>query len=195
MSGNDARGDELRAALVDGQEPSTGPVHLAEPDPAWPGLFEHEAERLRAILGAGGAARSSTSGRRRCRVWLRSRYIDMVLVVADSSDEAGYVPPLEAAGYVLRIREPDWHEHRLLKGPNADVTCTCSPRGGLRSTGCCCSATGSGRHPEDRERYEAAKRELAARDWPYVQDYADAKSEVVEEIIARASAARSAADD
>ena len=32
-----------------------------------------------------------------------------------------YVPPLEAAGYVLRIREPDWYEHRVFKGPDTDV--------------------------------------------------------------------------
>lgn len=41
-------------------------------------------------------------------------------------------------------------------------------------------------HPEERELYERTKRELAARQWGYVQDYADAKSQVVEEIIARA---------
>jgi GrpB-like predicted nucleotidyltransferase (UPF0157 family) len=41
-------------------------------------------------------------------------------------------------------------------------------------------------HPEDRDLYERTKRELAARRWAYVQDYADAKSAVVESIIARA---------
>jgi GrpB-like predicted nucleotidyltransferase (UPF0157 family) len=39
---------------------------------------------------------------------------------------------------------------------------------------------------EDRQRYEAAKRELAARRWKYVQHYADAKTAVVTEIMARA---------
>jgi len=33
--------------------------------------------------------------------------IDILLVVADSSDEPSYVPALEAAGYKLTIREPD----------------------------------------------------------------------------------------
>ena len=42
----------------------------------------------------------------------------------------------------------------------------------------------------DRELYERSKRELAKRTWKYVQDYADAKTSVVEEIVARASAAR-----
>jgi len=37
--------------------------------------------------------------------------------VSDSADEPAYVPDLEAAGYALRIREPDWFEHRLLRRP------------------------------------------------------------------------------
>ena len=36
------------------------------------------------------------------------------LTVADSADEAAYVPDLEAAGFTLRIREPEWEEHRVL---------------------------------------------------------------------------------
>jgi GrpB-like predicted nucleotidyltransferase (UPF0157 family) len=39
---------------------------------------------------------------------------------------------------------------------------------------------------EDRELYERTKRELAARRWDYIQDYADAKSAAIEEIISRA---------
>ena len=37
-------------------------------------------------------------------------------------------------------------------------------------------------HEADRELYERTKRELAAQEWKYVQDYADAKTAVVEEI-------------
>jgi GrpB-like predicted nucleotidyltransferase (UPF0157 family) len=40
----------------------------------------------------------------------------------------------------------------------------------------------------DRRLYERTKRELASQDWKYVQNYADAKSAVVEEILARAHA-------
>ena len=40
--------------------------------------------------------------------------------------------------------------------------------------------------PADRELYERTKRELAQRTWKYTQDYADAKSKVVEEILTRA---------
>jgi GrpB-like predicted nucleotidyltransferase (UPF0157 family) len=41
-------------------------------------------------------------------------------------------------------------------------------------------------HPEDRDLYARAKRELAAKEWKYVQNYADAKSDVVGEIMGRA---------
>jgi len=58
----------------------------------------------------------------------------MVLAVSDSPDEATYVPLLERAGYVLRIREPDWYQHRVFKGPRIDITCTVSPMDVWRST-------------------------------------------------------------
>jgi GrpB-like predicted nucleotidyltransferase (UPF0157 family) len=41
-------------------------------------------------------------------------------------------------------------------------------------------------HADDRLLYEEKKRELAGRVWKYTQNYADAKSEVVREILARA---------
>jgi GrpB-like predicted nucleotidyltransferase (UPF0157 family) len=41
------------------------------------------------------------------------------------------------------------------------------------------------KHPDERDLYERTKRELAARKWTYVQDYADAKASVVEAIITR----------
>ena len=42
--------------------------------------------------------------------------IDVVLGVPDSTDEAAYVPALEAAGFEFAIREPEWFEHRLFRG-------------------------------------------------------------------------------
>jgi GrpB-like predicted nucleotidyltransferase (UPF0157 family) len=39
----------------------------------------------------------------------------------------------------------------------------------------------------DRELYASTKRELARRDWPSMQHYADAKTGIVEDILARAS--------
>jgi GrpB-like predicted nucleotidyltransferase (UPF0157 family) len=45
-------------------------------------------------------------------------------------------------------------------------------------------------HPEDRELYATTKRELAKQAWTYVQNYADAKTGVVRQIMARARAAK-----
>ena len=112
--------------------------------------------------------------------------IDILLVVPDSADEDAYVPALVQAGYYLRLRERVWHEHRLLKGTAPKVNLhVFSPRceeldrmlvfrDRLRA------------HPREREEYERVKRELAGRTWERVQDYADAKTRVVERIILRA---------
>ena len=112
--------------------------------------------------------------------------IDIDLVVADSSDEGAYVPDLEAAGYVLRIREPDWFEHRLFKGPDTNVNLHTFSDGCGEVDRMLAFRDWLRTHDEERDLYLAAKRDLAAREWKFVQNYADAKSAVVEEILARA---------
>ena len=108
------------ATTVDANPLHNGPIVLAEYDPRWPRLFEREAARIRSILGE-RAMRLEHVGSTSVPGLAAKPIIDLLLVVADSSDEPSYVPPLEAAGYVLRIREPDWHEHRVLKGPDTDI--------------------------------------------------------------------------
>ena len=120
-----------------------GPILLAEYDPAWPGLYEREAARIRSLLGdrvrlLEHAGSTSVPG------LAAKPIIDIELAVPDSADEPAYVPDLEAGGYVLHGREPDWFEHRLFKGPTRPSTCTSSPRDRPRSTGRSPSATGSG---------------------------------------------------
>ncbi len=41
-------------------------------------------------------------------------------------------------------------------------------------------------NPSDRQLYERTRRELASRNWKYMQNYADAKTLVVKEILAPA---------
>ena len=112
--------------------------------------------------------------------------IDIVLAVPDSSDEGAYVPALEAAGYVLRIREPDWYEHRLFKGPDTNVNVHVFYEGCEEIARMLAFRDHMRVNDADRELYERTKRELAAREWEFVQDYADAKTDVVKEIVARA---------
>lgn len=178
--------EQMRATHVGELQPLNGSIVIAEYDPEWPRLFEREAERIRVALGervlllehAGSTSVPGLAAKPR---------IDMVLVVPDSADETAYVPDLETAGYRLHIREPEWFEHRLFKGPDTDINLH------VFSTGC----TEIERmlrfrdwlrtHPEDRELYERTKRELASKEWKYGQNYADAKTTVVEEILARAA--------
>jgi len=110
--------------------------------------------------------------------------IDILLVVADSADEPSYVPALEAEGYVLRIREPHWHQHRLLKGPETEVNLHVFSVGSEEVERMRKFRDRLRADPKARERYARTKRRLARRTWKYVQNYADAKSEVVEAILA-----------
>jgi len=179
------REQELRKVTIGEPWRADGPITLAEYDPGWPRLFEREAERIRGVLG-GRALLVEHAGSTSVPGLAAKPVIDIVLAVADSSDETSYVPALEAAGYVLRIREPDWYEHRLFKGPDTNINLHVFSQG-CEEIGVMLAFRDHLRANEvDRELYERTKRELAARDWEYVQDYADAKTEVVKQIVARA---------
>jgi len=181
--------ETLRAVTIGELAVLAGPVLLADYDPGWTTAFEREATRIRGALGdqvrvLEHVGSTSVPG------LAAKPIIDIVLAVPDSTDEDAYVPPMEAAGYVLRIREPEWFEHRLFKGSEpasnihvftvgtAEIDRMLAFRDWLRS------------HADDRLLYERTKRDLAAREWKYVQHYADAKTDVVADIMARALAAR-----
>ena len=160
-------------------------VVLVEHDAAWPVRYAQHERRIRAALGE-RAVEVHHVGSTSVTGLAAKDVIDVVLVVADPTDEASYVAALEDAGYVLHLREPEWHEHRLLK--------EWSPRVNLHVFGPGCEEVRRmlafrdhlRRDRPDRELYERTKRDLAARRWDRVQDYADAKSEVVGEIMPRA---------
>ena len=170
-----------------GQEILNGPMQLDRYNPEWPRWYELEAQRVRVALGD-RIVRLEHIGSTSVPGLPAKPIIDMLLVVADPADEASYVPDLEDVGYVLNVREPDWHEHRLFKRPNGtnlhlhvhppsspEIRRNLAFRDHLRTDAA------------DRDLYEQTKQELAGRHWRYMQDYADAKGEVIEQIIARAS--------
>jgi GrpB-like predicted nucleotidyltransferase (UPF0157 family) len=181
------REQELRAVTIGEPRRVDGPIELAEYDATWPTSFAREAERIRAALGD-RARLVEHVGSTSVPGLAAKPIIDIVLAVPDSSDEGAYVPALEAAGYVLRIREPDWYEHRSLRGPDTDVNLHVFSEGCPEIGHVVAFRDHLRANEPDREIYERTKRELAAREWTYVQDYADAKTAVVEEILSRASA-------
>src|SRR5208283_2700046 len=99
--------EEIRAYTVGDLEPLTGPIFLSDYDPGWPSLFQREAARIRSILSA-GVKLLEHAGSTSVPDLPAKPIIDMILAVSDSSDESTYVPALEAAGYLLRIRDPHW---------------------------------------------------------------------------------------
>jgi GrpB-like predicted nucleotidyltransferase (UPF0157 family) len=177
--------EQLRASQIGELVPKYAPILIVDYNPDWPLLYEREAKRIQSALGnrvlliehVGSTSVPGLAAKPK---------IDILLAVANSADESAYVPALESAGYVLRIREPDWYEHRMFKGPDTDINlhvfssgCTeidrmLQFRDWLRSD------------ESDRLLYEHTKRELARINWKYTQNYADAKTTVVQEILTRA---------
>lgn len=115
--------------------------------------------------------------------------IDMLLVVADSADEPSYVPAMEAAGYTLRIREPEWFEHRLFKGPETDIHLHVFSEGASEIERMLLFRDWLRANDADRDNYASVKRSLAQQVWRHVRHYADAKTAIVQEIMSRAIAA------
>jgi GrpB-like predicted nucleotidyltransferase (UPF0157 family) len=177
--------DEIEAFVIGGRTVHDGPIHLAEYDEEWPELFAREAERIQAVLGS-AAVRVEHVGSTSVPGLAAKPIIDIAVTVPDSSDEPVYIPAMEAAGYVLRIREPDWFEHRLFKGPDTQVNVHVFSAGCPEVDRMVAFRDHLRADRPDRELYERTKRGLAARRWKYVQHYANAKSEVVAEIMARA---------
>ncbi|MFI6102180.1 GrpB family protein [Lentzea sp. NPDC051213] len=158
-------------------------IELADYDAAWPGLYERERSRILGVLPSADLEHvGSTSVPGLCAKPL----IDMLLVVDDAADESSYVPALEAAGYRLSVREDDWHDHRILKGPDTNVNLHVFPRGCAQVRRHLIFRDWLRDNESDRELYAQAKRKLSAQDWDRVQDYAAAKTEVVLEILERA---------
>jgi GrpB-like predicted nucleotidyltransferase (UPF0157 family) len=179
--------EQLRASTVGELKQRNGPITLVDYDPDWPRLYDREAARIRSALGdrirlLEHAGSTSVPG------LAAKPQIDIVLVVADTADEAAYVPDLEAAGYVLRVREPDWFEHRNFGGPDTVVNLHVFSAGCPEVERMLLFRDHLRRDETDRQLYERTKRELAAKVWKYTQNYADAKTAVVREILTRAQA-------
>ena len=179
--------DEIEAMSVGPIPPLAGPIVLAEPDPAWPGLFAREEARIRSILGA-RVVRLEHTGSTSVPGLAAKPVIDITMTVADVLDEPAYAADLEAAGYrlVIREQEPAWYDHRVFKGPDTNINLHVFSAGSPELDRMVGFRDWLRTHDADRRLYEDTKRDLITRDWKYVQNYADAKGEVVEAIAARA---------
>jgi len=163
--------------------PEKREIRIVDYDTEWPKKFAAHARRISDALGE-TAIRIEHIGSTSVPELAAKPIIDILVVVADSADESAYLPQLEAAGYVLRVREPAWNEHRMFRTPEKDVHVH------IYSAGCheiernLLFRDRLRQNADDRSRYEQTKRELAAKEWSDMDAYANAKTELIEEIIA-----------
>ncbi|WP_156759769.1 GrpB family protein [Microbacterium karelineae] len=169
-------------------EPQAVPIDVIDPDPRWPAAFDGLAERVRSALGA-RVLDITHIGSTAVPGLPAKPIIDIDLILADPAEEDVWVPPLERAGFVLTVREPWWHEHRVMKAAdpaaNLHVFSPDAPepwkhrifRDHLR------------RDAQDRELYARAKRDAAVASseaGETVMAYNARKEKAVREIYARA---------
>ena len=112
--------------------------------------------------------------------------IDILLVVKDSSNEDEYLNKMESAGYQLRVREPDFHEHRMFRTVDRDVHIHVSSSGSTEIERYIVFRNRLRKNEFERDNYEKLKLKLAKNQWENMNEYAEAKTEIIERIIASA---------
>jgi GrpB-like predicted nucleotidyltransferase (UPF0157 family) len=174
------RADVTETEFVGGDEKRD--LFLATYNAAWPSDYAVHEARIRQAVGDVAVAIEHI-GSTSVPGLAAKPIIDILLTVHDVTAEEDYLAPLIDAGYVLRVREPG---HRMVRTVQRDVHIHVFEvddpavgdyllfRDRLRVD------------LADRQLYEATKRELMTRDWPDVNAYADAKTEVIEQIKMRA---------
>ena len=177
----------LRSVTIGKPQSAKDGITIVDYDPNWPIIFEslkkdidyalkdipHQVEHVGSTSVPGLCAKP---------------IIDMVLTISNPKKEDAYVPLLQRLGYRLRIREDDWYDHRMLKLNQPQVN--------LHVFGFNCPEVKRmldfrdwlTTHPDDMALYGSTKRRLATQSFEYVQDYADAKSDVVSTIFSHIDA-------
>ncbi|HET7815487.1 MAG TPA: GrpB family protein, partial [Candidatus Baltobacteraceae bacterium] len=158
-------------------------VVLAEHNPEWRMRFEVERRRIVGALG-GKVRRIEHIGSTSVPGLAAKPIVDILVAVDDPLDDETR-DALGRAGYTLRVEEP---EHRMYRTAAADVHVHLWPAGSPEIERHLAFRDRLRSHAPDRETYERVKRELARRDWNDVNDYANAKTVVVSQILASAGA-------
>jgi GrpB-like predicted nucleotidyltransferase (UPF0157 family) len=166
-----------------------GKIHIVEYDSRWPEFFARDAERIRVAL-CERALQVEHAGSTAVPGLAAKPVIDIILVVEDSREESAYAPALEAAGYRLSIQEPEWYEHRMFKSSQPEVNLHVFSRGCSEVERMLIFRDWLRGNAVDQELYARRKIELSQQPWKRVQEYADAKTAVVAQIMARALAAK-----
>ena len=183
------RPDTTEIELVGGTE--IRQLDAVDYDPKWPGIFAVHEERLREALrsrqfGIEHIGSTSVPG------LAAKPIIDILVTVDDITAEEDYLEPLLAAGYLLRVREP---EHRLVRTPARDVHVHLYEKGHAAASNYLLFRDRLRSNDDDRALYARTKQALIAQGFTDMNAYSDAKTDVVLAILARAKAANTTNPD
>ena len=167
------------------QAPERVRIVLCPYDPTWPAQFELQKARVLEALGA-RALHIVHIGSTAVPGLAAKPIVDMLLVVQDSANEHDYLPLLEQVGYVLRVREPRPDEHRMLTNADRNLHLHVYSQGSGEIDRYLLLRGLLRADADARTRYETEKRRLAGLDWPAVDDYARAKTGIIERLICSA---------
>ncbi|MGI5126826.1 GrpB family protein [Pseudonocardia sp. CA-107938] len=164
------------------------PIEVVAPDPGWPAAFDRVRARIAAALGAVALEIEHVGSTSVPGLWAKP-VIDVDLVVPDSSDEQAYVPALEAAGFELRGRDPEWEEHRFFRGSEPAANVHVFSPGARESQRQRRFRDWLITHADDRTAYGELKRSVARRGFTDVMHYNNAKAWLIYDIYERIFAA------
>ncbi|MFZ1382104.1 MAG: GrpB family protein [Scrofimicrobium sp.] len=178
-------------------KPRRAKIELSEYDARWP--LQAESIRLRLLEALGmRAIRIEHIGSTSVEGLVAKPVIDIDVTVADPAKEDAWLPLLEQQGFILTVREPWWHEHRMLRGGQRADDCIAPTDGGPAANIHIFGPDSPEliKHivfrnwlrisPDDRERYATAKRVAASVPDPLTTEYNARKQEVIREIFQRA---------
>ena len=183
---NDDRNNYLDAVLIGGREPAS--IVVVDYDDGWPARFEVLAASIRRALGDRVCSLQHI-GSTAVPGLAAKPIIDILLIVADVQDEAAFVPPLEAVGFGLRVRE---RGHCMLRTPQRDTHVHVYATGRAEERDYLDLRDWLRVSSDDRTLYVTVKRQLAQKQWNDMNDYADSKTEIVADILTRARTWRAA---
>ena len=187
MTGPNAprRPDVCAVEIIGGSEAVA--VELQPHDERWVGVYlEHQQRISGALATVGVDADIEHIGSTAVPGLAAKPIVDIVVAVPDITAEEDYLDPLLAAGYQLRVREPG---HRLVRPPARDVHVHVYERGHPAVEDYLLLRDRLRTDDDDRALYERTKAALLRRRWNDMNDYADAKTQVISDIKARARAA------
>ncbi|HEX3722504.1 MAG TPA: GrpB family protein [Nitrolancea sp.] len=171
----------LDRVLIGGRQPTR--IVIVDYDPAWPVRYEQERVRIERAL-RGRALRIEHVGSTSVPGLAAKPIIDILVTLDDVEQDDALISDFEAAGYPLRVHEPG---HRMFRTPERDVHIHVFDDGASDVAHQLLLRERLRRSESDRALYAATKRELAEREWSDMNYYADAKSNVIREILIRAT--------